>query len=71
MKMPKMKTHRAGAKRFKVSATGKLMRNQAGRSHINTKKTSSRKRRLDRVVGVHSGDAIKIALQLPYATIKR
>jgi large subunit ribosomal protein L35 len=69
--MPKMKTHRAGAKRFKLTATGKLMRNQAGRSHINTKKSSARKRRLDRIVGVHSGDAVKIALQLPYATIKR
>ena len=69
--MPKMKTHRAGAKRFKLTASGKLKRNQAGRSHINTKKASSRKRRLDRIVGVHTGDAVKIALQLPYAKIVR
>ena len=67
--MPKMKTHRAGAKRYKVSSTGKLLRNQSNRSHINTKKTSARKRRLDRITKVSAGDAKKIALQLPYANL--
>jgi len=68
--MPKMKTHRASAKRYKVTSTGKLLRNQANRSHINTKKSSARKRRLDRIVAVSAGDAIKIAKSLPYANLK-
>ncbi len=69
--MPKMKTHRAGAKRYKLTASGKLLRNQANRSHINTKKSSARKRRLDRMGVVSSGDAKKLALQLPYADAVR
>ena len=43
--MPKMKTSRAAAKRFKVTGTGKLKRNKAYKSHILTKKTAKRKRR--------------------------
>lgn len=44
--MPKQKTHRGAAKRFKVTATGKLLRHHSGKSHILTKKTTKRKRRL-------------------------
>ena len=44
--MPKMKTSRAAAKRFKVSGTGKLIRNKAYKSHILTKKSTKRKRSL-------------------------
>jgi large subunit ribosomal protein L35 len=44
--MPKMKTHKGAAKRFKVTGTGKVRRNKAFKSHILTKKTSKRKRRL-------------------------
>ena len=44
--MPKMKTKRAAAKRFKVSGTGKLIRHKAYKSHILTKKTTKRKRNL-------------------------
>ena len=44
--MPKMKTKRAAAKRFKVTGTGKLKRNKAFTSHILTKKTTKRKRNL-------------------------
>ena len=42
--MPKMKTNRAAAKRFKVTGTGKLKRMKANKSHILTKKSSKRKR---------------------------
>lgn len=42
----KMKTKRAAAKRFKVTGTGKLVRNKAYKSHILTKKTTKRKRNL-------------------------
>ena len=44
--MAKMKTNRSAAKRFKVTGTGKLKRNRAYKSHILTKKSTKRKRRL-------------------------
>ena len=44
--MPKMKTSRAAAKRFKVTGSGKLVRNKAYKSHILTKKSQKRKRNL-------------------------
>ena len=46
MAKQKMKTKRAAAKRFKVTGTGKLVRNKANKSHILTKKTTKRKRNL-------------------------
>ena len=44
--MPKMKTHKGAAKRFSITGTGKVRRLRAHKSHILTKKTSKRKRRL-------------------------
>lgn len=44
--MPKMKTKKAVAARFKVTGTGKLLRSRPGKRHILTKKTSKRKRHL-------------------------
>ena len=44
--MPKMKTHKASRKRFKISAKGKLKRAQAGKKHLNSPKASKRKRQL-------------------------
>lgn len=44
--MPKMKTHKASRKRFKISATGKLKRAQAGKKHLNSPKAAKRKRQL-------------------------
>lgn len=44
--MPKMKTHKGSRKRFKVSATGKLIRAQAGKKHLNSPKAAKRKRQL-------------------------
>ncbi len=44
--MPKMKTRRGAAKRFKLTSTGKIKRNRANKSHILTKKTTKRKRGL-------------------------
>ena len=46
--MPKMKTHKGAKKRFKVTATGKVKRMRAFKSHILTKKDPKRKRRLRR-----------------------
>lgn len=44
--MPKQKTHRGAAKRFKISANGKVLRHQSMHSHILTKKSAKRKRHL-------------------------
>jgi large subunit ribosomal protein L35 len=44
--MPKMKTHKASKKRFRVTATGKLKRRQAGKKHLLGPKTGKRKRQL-------------------------
>jgi large subunit ribosomal protein L35 len=58
--MPKMKSHRAAKKRFKVTATGKIVRRRAGKSHILTKKSRKRKRHLRQATLVHPGDAKRI-----------
>jgi large subunit ribosomal protein L35 len=44
--MPKMKTHKGSKKRFRVTATGKLTRRQAGKKHLLSTKTGKRKRHL-------------------------
>jgi large subunit ribosomal protein L35 len=44
--MPKMKTHKGARKRFRVTASGKLKRSQAGKKHLNSHKTGKRKRQL-------------------------
>ena len=54
--MPKMKTHRGAAKRFKITSTGKLMRRKAFKNHILEKKTSKRKRNLSNEAEVTGGD---------------
>jgi len=54
--MPKMKTHRGAAKRFKVTGSGKIMRRRAFRSHILEKKPSKRTRRLARDQVLNGGD---------------
>jgi large subunit ribosomal protein L35 len=54
--MPKMKTDRGAAKRFKVTGTGRLRRRQANRSHLLEKKNSVRTRRLGRETEVSAAD---------------
>lgn len=53
--MPKMKTNKAVKARFKVTGTGKLVRNRPGRRHILTKKASKRKRHLRKQAVVDKG----------------
>ena len=57
--MPKMKTHRGAAKRFKVTASGKVKRMKAFKSHILTKKSSKRKRNLRRATTVATNGEAK------------
>jgi large subunit ribosomal protein L35 len=54
--MPKMKTHRGAAKRFKITGTGRILRRKAFRAHILEKKPSKRTRRLARPSEVLGGD---------------
>src|SRR3954465_4940985 len=54
--MPKMKTHRGAAKRFKSTSTGKVMRRKAFKNHILEKKSPKRKRNLSNEAEVTGGD---------------
>jgi large subunit ribosomal protein L35 len=58
--MPKNKTHQGTAKRVKISATGKLLRQRAGKRHLLEKKSSRYTRRLDGVTEVAPQDAKRI-----------
>jgi len=64
--MPKMKTNRSAAKRFKKTATGKIKRRKAYHSHILTKKTTKRKRNLRKSDIVSKQDEKKLNILLPY-----
>ncbi len=64
--MPKMKTNRGAAKRFKVTGSGKITRRRAYLRHILTTKTSKQKRRLRKGTGVASVDAKSIRALVPY-----
>ncbi len=55
--MPKMKTHKGTAKRFRRTGTGKLMRAKAYKSHILTKKTTKRKRGFRQETEISSADS--------------
>ena len=58
--MPKMKTNRAAAKRFKKTGSGNLKRNKAYKSHILTKKSQKRKRGLRKATTLTSADLKRI-----------
>ncbi len=64
--MPKIKTNRGAAKRFKSTGSGKLVRNRAFASHILTKKTRKRKRRLRKSALVDSTNIKQVARLVPY-----
>ena len=64
--MPKMKSHRGAAKRFKKTGTGKLKRAKAFKSHILTKKSSKTKRNLRKTGYVSKSQAKVIKKLLPY-----
>jgi len=58
--MPKIKTHKGAAKRFKVTGGGKIVRVRAYKGHILTKKDAKRKRRLGRKQKVSASDMKKV-----------
>ena len=64
--MPNIKTNRAAAKRFKKTATGKLKRNKAYKSHILTKKSTKRKRNLRQATITDATNVKNMKKVLPY-----
>ncbi len=58
--MPKMKTDKGAAKRFKITGTGRLRRRRAFRSHLLEKKPSTRTRRLGRQTEVSAADSKQV-----------
>jgi len=64
--MPKIKTNRGAAKRFRKTGTGKIRRNKAFTSHILTKKTTKRKRDLRQSTLVSPADERNVSRLIPY-----
>jgi large subunit ribosomal protein L35 len=64
--VPKMKSHRGAAKRFKKTGTGKIRRQKANKQHILTKKTTKRKRSLRQHDLVAEVDTPRLRKMLPY-----
>ena len=64
--MPKIKTNRGAAKRFKTTGSGKIARSKAFANHILTKKSTKRKRNLRKSTLVHSTNLKQIAKLIPY-----
>jgi large subunit ribosomal protein L35 len=68
--MPKLKTHRGAAKRFKVTASGKVKRSKAFTSHILTKMTTKRKRNLRKSCIASTADMRRLAAMLPMRGVR-
>jgi large subunit ribosomal protein L35 len=64
--MPKLKTHKGAAKRFKKTATGKVKRGRSHLRHILTSKDTKRKRKLRSGALVSDGDLRKVLRMIPY-----
>ena len=64
--MPKIKTNRGAAKRFKTTGSGKIVRNRPFANHILTKKSTKRKRKLRKSCLVHSSDKRNVTRLIPY-----
>ena len=69
--MPKFRTSSSISKRFKVTATRKLLRHRATRSHLLQKKTSNLKRRLAQTVHVHQHDIKNLKVKFSYLVRKQ
>ncbi len=64
--MPKLKTHKGAAKRFKKTGTGKIKRGRSHLRHILTSKSTKRKRKMRHGALVSDGDYAKVARMIPY-----
>lgn len=66
--MPKTKTHRGAAKRFKITASGKIKRTQSGKNHILNKKDRKRKRSLRQPAFVNKTQEKTVKNLIPFAS---
>ena len=64
--MPKIKTHKGAKRRFKITATGKIMRAKGMKSHNRRKKSPRTKREFDKMLEVAPSDVKRIRRLLPY-----
>lgn len=64
--MPKLKTRKAAAKRFRATGSGKIVRRKVGKNHLLEHKTSAKKSRLSKMAVVDERDAPNVRLMLPY-----
>ena len=64
--MPKLKTRKAAAKRYKRTSTGNFLRRHAFKGHLLMKKSNRQKRKLSQVILVNESDTKAIKLMLPY-----
>ena len=64
--MPKLKTRKSAAKRFRATGSGKIMRRKAFKSHLLQHKSTKRKSRLSKAVVVDERDEVNVRLMLPY-----
>ncbi|KAJ4709524.1 50S ribosomal protein L35 [Melia azedarach] len=67
----KMKTHKASAKRFRVTGKGKIMRRRAGKQHLLAKKNTKRKLRLSKMHAVSRSDYDNVIGCMPYLKVNR
>ena len=68
MTKPKLKTHKGAKKRFKVTATGKIMRTKGMKSHNRRKKAPRVKRAFDRMLPLDASDKQRVERMLPYGS---
>jgi large subunit ribosomal protein L35 len=65
--MPKLKTRKAAAKRYKFTGNGNIVRRHAFKGHLLMRKSNKQKRKLSQVICVNSRDQKAIRLMMPYA----
>ena len=68
MKKQKLKTHKGAKRRFKVTATGKIMRTKGMKSHLRRKKSDRVKRQFDRMLVLDKADEKRVKQLLPYGS---
>ena len=68
MKKQKLKTHKCAKRRFKITATGKIMRTKGMKSHLRRRKSPRVKRQFDRMQELHETDEKRVKQLLPYGS---
>ncbi|MCS6814328.1 MAG: 50S ribosomal protein L35 [Cyanobacteria bacterium] len=64
--MPKLKTRKSAAKRFRVTGSGKIVHRKSNRNHLLQHKPTARKNRLSKMAVVHERDEENVRLMMPY-----